>query len=412
MAKIIPFKAVKPTRAIVGLVAARPYQSYTIDERESRMDYNPYSFLHIVNPGYKYAQEVTGQERYQLVKNRYLEFKEDGVFVTDKKPSLYVYKIVNRHGQEFKGIIAATSAEDYEKDIIKKHEDTIAKREQTFKTYLKTVGFNAEPVLLTYPDNDVIAKIIYETQQQHAEFEFTMTYRDTHYLWKIDDVDTIKILQNEFEKMNTIYIADGHHRSASSHLLYTEERDNNPQHHGEESYNYFMSYLIPESDLVIQEFSRLVKDLNGLTKEEFLIKLDAFYRIENRGTASYNPSKAHHFSMYLDGEYYSLYLRKTLYKFNNALEKLDAHLLYKTVLQPILGIDDLRNDNRIDYVHGKHERVTIKSSVDSGKFTVGFGMYPATVKVMKEIADEGLKMPPKSTYILPKLRSAITIYEY
>jgi uncharacterized protein (DUF1015 family) len=412
LAKIIPFKAVKPTRAMVGLVAARPYQSYTVDERESRMDYNPFSFLHIVNPGYKYAQEVTGKERFKLVKNRYSEFKEDGVFLTDKSPSLYVYKIVNRHGQEFCGIIAATSAEDYERDVIKKHEDTIAKREQTFKTYLQTVGFNAEPVLLTYPDNEIISKVIKDTQKAHAEFEFTMTYRDTHYLWKIDNEESIAIIQNEFEQMETIYIADGHHRSASSYLLYKDEKNKNPNHNGSESYNFFMSYLIPESNLVIHEFNRLIKDLNGLTKEEFLIKLDASFRIENRGLIPYNPSKPHHFSMYLDGEFYSLYLRKTDYKFETALDQLDAQLLYKTILQPILGIDDLRYDNRIEYVNGQHEMVTIKSSVDSGKFMVGFGMCPSNVEQMKQIADEGLKMPPKSTYILPKLRSGITIYEY
>ena len=376
------------------------------------MGYNPYSFLHIVNPGYKYDREVTGEERYKLVKNRYEEFKEDGIFVTEKKPSLYAYKIVNRHKQVFNGIIAATSTEDYEKDIIKKHEDTIAKREQTFKNYLQTVGFNAEPVLLTYPDNAVISEIIKETQKGHAEFEFTMTYRDTHYLWKIDNEETIAKIQEEFKKMETIYIADGHHRSASSYLLYKDEKEKNPNHNGSESYNFFMSYLIPESDLVIQEFCRLVKDLNGLTKEEFLIKLDAVFRIENRGLTPYSPSKPHHFSMYLDGEFYSLYLRKANYSFETSLDKLDAQLLYKTILESILGIHDLRNDNRIEYVHGKHEMITIKTSVDSGKFKVGFGMCPATVQQLKEIADEGLTMPPKSTYILPKLRSGITIYEY
>ncbi|WP_178985715.1 DUF1015 domain-containing protein [Winogradskyella helgolandensis] len=412
MPKIIPFKAVRPTRAIVGLVAARPYQSYTVDERESRMAYNPYSFLHIVNPGYKYDQEVTGKERYRLVKNRYSEFKEDGVFVQDEKPSFYVYKIVNRHGQEFNGIIAATSAEDYENDLIKKHEDTIAKREETFKSYLQTVGFNAEPVLLTYPDNTVIAEIIKDTQKGHAEFEFTMTYRDTHYLWKIDTDDIIATIQNEFEKMKTIYIADGHHRSASSYLLYKDEKAKNPNHNGSESYNFFMSYLIPESDLVIHEFNRLVTDLNGLTKEEFLIQLDASYRIENRGSMPYKPSKPHHFSMYLDGEFYSLLLRKTAFEFNTALDQLDAYLLYKTILQSILGIDDLRHDNRISYVNGQHEMITIKSGVDSGEFSVGFGMCPSNVQQMKQIADEGLTMPPKSTYILPKLRSGITIFEY
>lgn len=412
MPKVKPFKAIRPTRAIVGLVAARPYQSYTVEERESRMDYNPYSFLHIVNPGYKYDQVVTGSERYKLVRNRYLEFKEDGVFIQDKKPSFYVYKIVNRQGQEFNGIIAATSAEDYENNLIKKHEDTLAKREETFKSYLQTVGFNAEPVLLTYPNNSILASIIAETQKKHAEFEFTMTYRDTHYLWKIDDETTIQAISDEFERMPSLYIADGHHRSSSSYLLYRDEKENNPNHNGTETYNFFMSYLIPESDLVIHEFNRLVKDLNGLTKEEFLIKLDAVYRIENRGIMPYKPSKPHHFSMYLDGEFYSLYLRKTDYKFENALDELDAQLLYKTILQPILGINDLRNDNRIDYITGTHEIISIKSSVDSGDFAVGFGMCPATVKQMKQIADQGLKMPPKSTYILPKLRSGITIYEY
>lgn len=412
MAKLKPFKAVRPTRAIVGLVAARPYDSYTVEERESRMDYNLYSFLHIVNPGYKYDKVITGEERYKLVRNRYLEFKEDGVFNQDEKPAFYVYKIVNRHHQVFNGIIASTSASDYENNIIKKHEDTIARREKLFKSYLQTVGFNAEPVLLTYPDNDVIANIIKVTQKKHAEFEFTMTYRDTHYLWKIDDEATLKIIEDTFAEMSSIYIADGHHRSSSSYLLYKDEKEKNDNHSGEESYNFFMSYLIPESDLVIHEFNRLIKDLNGLTKEEFLIKLDAFYRIENRGKLPYQPSKAHHFSMYLDGEFYSLYLRKTNYEFNTALDTLDAQLLYTTILKPILGIGDLRNDKRISYVNGKHEMITIKSSVDSGEYKVGFGMCPATIQQIKQIADEGLKMPPKSTYILPKLRSGITIYEY
>lgn len=412
MAKIVPFKAVRPTRAIVGLVAARSYQSYTVEEREARMDYNPYTFLHIVNPGYKYDQVITGEERYRLVRNRYLEYKEDDVFIQDENPSFYVYKIVDRHGRQFCGIIAAASAEDYENDVIKKHEDTIASREKTFKSYLKTVGFNAEPVLLTYEDNSAIKQIIEEAQKRHAEYEFTMTYKDTHYLWKIDTTEEIQAIQKEFEKMDTIYIADGHHRSASSYLLYKEERDKNPKHNGNESYNFFMTYLIPESDLVIHEFNRLVKDLNGLSKEAFLIKLDEFFRIENRGPYPYQPSKPHHFSMYLDGDYYSLYLRKTIYKFNTALDELDAQILYETVLKPILGIKDPRTDNRISYTHGKHEVINIKSSVDSGRYKVGFGMIPATVDQMKRIADEGLTMPPKSTYILPKLRSGITIYEF
>ena len=412
MAKIIPFKAVRPTRDKVSLVAARSYQSYTKEQLESRLRDNPFSFLQIVNPGYRYDKEISGEARYNLVRNRYLEFKEDDIFVQDNTACFYVYKIVDRDKQEFNGIVAAASAEDYEKDIIKKHEDTIEYREIIFKEYLKTVGFNAEPVLLTYPDNNIIAKIIENTQKHRAEFEFTTTYRDTHYLWKVEDKITIAIISAEFEKMKTIYIADGHHRSASSYLLYKDLKDANPDHHGDENYNFFMSYLLPESDLRIHEFNRIVKDLNGLSKEEFLIQLDTIYRIENRGLHPYKPSKKHHFSMYLDGEFYSLYLRKTSYDIETSLDALDSQILYKTILKPILGIEDLRNDHRISYINGKKDIVNIKSSVDSGEYVVGFGMVPVDIEEMKQIADDGLKMPPKSTFIEPKLRSGVTIYEF
>jgi len=316
-----------------------------------RLEYNPFSFLHIVNPGYRYAKQISGNERYKLVKNRYSEFKEDGVFVQDKKPSFYIYKIVDRDQQEFNGIVASASVEDY----------------------------------------DAIKSIIIEKQKERAEFEFTTTYRDTHYLWQIDNEQDIAIITEAFAEMKTLYIADGHHRSSSSQLLCEDLRKSNPNHTGNEPYNFFMSYLISESELRLHEFNRLVKDLNGL---------------------SYKPSKPHHFSMYLDGEFYSLYLRKNNYTFKTSLDELDAQLLYKTILEPILGIKDLRKDKRIDYISGKKDIVNLKSKVDSGAFKVGFGMVPATIKQIKDIADDGLKMPPKSTYIEPKIRSGVTIYEF
>ena len=412
MAKIRPFKAVRPTRDKVSLLAARSYDSYTSAGRESRLRDNPFSFLHIVNPGYKYHKEISGEQRYNLVRNRYQEFKEDGIFMQDAAPSFYMYKIVDRDGQEFKGIVAAASAEDYKNDIIKKHEDTLEYREKLFVKYLKTVGFNAEPVLITYPDNNRLQEIISAVMESRAEYEFTTTYRDTHYLWNIDDRKIVEEVTSLFAEMNTLYIADGHHRSSSSFLLAHELAEENDTHNGEENYNFFMSYLIPESDLKIYEFNRLVKDLNGLTKEEFLIKLDAIFRIEDRGQEYYKPSKKHHFSMYLDKEFYSLYLRKNNYTINNALDGLDTHILYTTILKPILGIADLRNDTRIDYTHGKNDLAYVKSMVDSGEFAVGFGLLPVTTDEMKQIANEGLKMPPKSTYIEPKLRSGVTIYEF
>lgn len=412
MANIIPFKAVRPTRDKVSLVAARSYQSYTLEQRESRLRDNPFSFLQIVNPGYKYDKQLPGEARYNLVRNRYLEFKEDAIFVQDNKPCYYVYQIKDRDHQVFNGIIAAASAADYENDIIKKHEETIEFREVIFKDYLKTVGFNAEPVLLTYPDNAIIEQIIKQIQQDRAEFEFTTTYRDTHLLWKVDDEALLKKIAHEFQQMKTIYIADGHHRSASSYLLYKELKNSNLEHTGKESYNFFMSYLIPESNLRIHEYNRVIKDLNGLTKEEFLIQLDMLYRIQNRGQLPYKPTKTHHFTMYLDGEFYSLYLRKTGYKTKSSLDALDTQILYKTILEPILGIKDLRNEERIGYINGKKDMVSLKSSIDSGNYMVGFGMVPVYIEEMKAIADEGLKMPPKSTFIEPKLRSGVTIYEF
>lgn len=412
MAKIIPFKAVRPTRDKVSLLAARSYDSYTAAQVESRLRDNPFSFLHIVNPGYKYQKEISGVERYGLVRNRYQEFKEDEIFIQDEKPSFYIYKIVNRDGLEFNGIVAAASVEDYANDVIKKHEDTLEYREQVFKEYLKTVGFNAEAVLLTYPDNEELDATIALVMQRRAEYEFTTTYRDTHYLWNVDDETLLKKIQKIFDNVPALYIADGHHRSCSSYLLAKDLANENPNHSGNEPYNFFMAYLIPESDLKIYEFNRLVKDLNGLKKEEFLIMLDEHFRIENRGMEYYKPSKKHHFSMYLDGEFYSLYLRKSKYEITNALEALDTQILYVTILKPLLGIEDLRNDQRIEYSHGKKDLAYVKTVVDAGAFAVGFGLLPVSTQEMKMIADEGLKMPPKSTYIEPKLRSGVTIYEF
>tara|TARA_R100001369_G_scaffold90644_1_gene129988 strand:- start:380 stop:1618 length:1239 start_codon:yes stop_codon:yes gene_type:complete len=412
MAKIIPFKAVRPTRDKVSLIAARSYDSYTPEQRESRLRDNPFSFLHIVNPGYKYHKEISGEQRYSLVRNRYQEFKEDGVFMEDEKASFYIYKIVNRDGLEFNGIVAAASTEDYKNNVIKKHEETLQYKEVVFKEYLKTVGFNAEAVLLTHPDNEDLSGIVSNVMETRAEYEFTTTYRDTHYLWNVDDEATVSKIQEVFSEMGSLYIADGHHRSASSFLLAEDLKEDNDNHTGNEPYNYFMSYLIPESDLKIYEFNRLVKDLNGLSKEEFLIQLDAMFRIENRGLEYYKPTQKQNFSMYLDGEFYSLYLRKKSYTINNALDALDAQILFTTILKPILGIEDLRNDQRIKYTDGKSDMAYVQTVVDTGEFTVGFGLLPVRVSEMKKIADEGLKMPPKTTFVLPKLRSGVTIYEF
>lgn len=392
-------------------MASRPYQEYSVEEVKFQLEHNPFSFLHIINPGYKFQKEISGSERFQLVKNRYLEFKEEGVFIQDEKPAYYIYKTISRK-QVYCGIIAATSVDDYENNVIRKHEDTISHREQLFKDYLNTVGFNTEPVLLTYPDSEVINKIISEVMQERPEYEFSSLNRDVHFLWVVDDPEKTESIKTEFEQMKSVYIADGHHRSASSWLLAKESREKNPNYTGQEPYNFFLSYMIAESNLKLYEFNRLVRDLNGLSKKEFLMQLDEWFRIENRGTEFYKPTKKHHFSMYLDGNYYSLYLRKTNYEFTDSLSSLDPYILFIKVLKPLLGIEDLKNDRRISYLPGRNDTFEVKKLVDEGTFAVGFGMLPLTFEEIKLIADAGLTMPPKSTCIEPKLRSGLTVYEF
>jgi uncharacterized protein (DUF1015 family) len=411
MAIVKPFKAVRPSRDKVAIVSSKSYEAYTPAELGAKLDFNPYTFLHIINPGYKYHQEIAGEQRFKLVHNRYLEFKENNTFIQDKAPAFYIYERIDPNFS-FCGIIGATSVQDYLKDVIKKHEGTIARREVLFENYLKITGFNAEPVLLTFKDNETLENIIENEKQKRPEYEFSTTDKRLHKLWLISDENIIQKITQAFQKIDALYIADGHHRSASSSLLSKHLSEENKNHTGKEDYNFFMSYLIPESHLKISEFNRFVKDLNDLSIDEFLIKLDEVFRIENRGQQLYIPSKKHHFSMYLNGEFYSLYLRKNRYQFTDALSKLDAEILYKTILNPILGIKDLTNNDRIGYSHNKKDIISIKTKVDAGLFKVGFGLIPITVNEMKEIADANLKMPPKTTYIQPKLRSGLTIYEF
>ncbi|MFD0962755.1 DUF1015 domain-containing protein [Pseudofulvibacter geojedonensis] len=410
MAILKPFKAVRPTRDKANLVVSRSYHIYSKEGLEFRLKNNPYSFLQILNPGYKYDQEINGKKEFNLVRNRYLEFKDEGFFTQDNTPNFYLYKMITRE-HTFIGIVGATAVEDYEKNVIKIHENTLEKREQLFKEYIDTVGFNTEPVLLTYPRNNILDELFLDIMKERPEYEFSTTDRIAHHVWLINNEDILNTIQNEFTKIDSLYIADGHHRCASSALLAQDYKQNGQFVQGI-SQNYFMSFLIPEEDLKIYEFFRLVKDLNGLSKKEFLIALDEVFTIENCGLQPQNLKQLHHFNMYLDGEFYQLHLRSRYQEFNNTLDTLDAQILYNLVLQPILGITDLRNDKRIDYLPGNKTIVELKNQVDNGDFKVAFGMLPIDVNQMKRIADEGLQMPPKSTYIEPKLRSGLTIYEF
>ncbi len=404
MAFIKPFKAVRPTRDKVKV--------------QSKLDFNPYTFLHVVNPAYKYSKEgISAEKRFKLVKNRYLEFKEDGFLFQDKQPNdeqpnLYIYKKITPSNNEYCGIIGATSVEDYRNHIIKKHEETLQKREELFEYYLKNTGFNAEPVLLTYPDKESINEIIKKYTETRAEYEFSTQDKNLHLLWIIDNQDDIKKIQSNFEDITSIHIADGHHRTTASLLLADHLAKENPSHNGTEDYNFFMSYLLPESQLNISAFNRFVKDLNGYTPETILMELDMCFKIKKFGNHLYIPTKKNHFSMYLDGSFYELELRKSTYKFTDELSHLDSEILYKKILQGLLGIKDIRSDERIYYSANITDPLELKTEVDNGNFTISFGMKPVTMEEIKSVTNQGFTMLPKTTYVEPKIRSAMTIYEW
>jgi len=410
MAIVKPFKAVRPERDKAALVSSKSYEAYTPAELGAKLDFNPFSFLHIINPDYKYHQEVSSEQRFQLVKKKYAEFKDLNYFKQDDNPAFYVYTKITPK-KSYSGIISAVAAEDYFNNHIKKHEATLEKRENLFKKYFKKTRFNAEPVLLTYHDNNTIENIIAGIQKERPEYEFTTTDKNKHLLWLVNDDETITKISKAFKEVETLYIADGHHRTTSSCLLSKTLAEENKNHTGNESYNFFMSYLLSESQLDIFEFNRFIRDLNGLEKDEFLKALEKNFTIERKHQELFKPTAKNTFSMYLDGEFYSLQLKKSSYEITDELSKLDAQILYSLVLKPILGIDDIRNEAKIVYSQNKTGSLELKTKVDTGEFKVSFGMLPSTISELKSIVDSNQLMPPKTTFIEPKIRSALTIYE-
>jgi len=404
MSKIIPFKAVRPTADKVGLVTCRNYEDYSAAELAAWLNFNPYSFLHIINPAYLNVHNISLEKRFKGVANKFQDFKNNDVFVEDEIPAFYLYEIKTKNDL-FTGIITGTSVDDYKRDVIKKHEDTLQYRVEMFKDYLHQTRFYTEPVLITYPDSVELNTWILLKKKNRAVYEFSTTNKEKHTLWKIDTQSDIDWLENHFEEIPNLYIADGHHRSASAELLLEQD-----QHLGNPNLNYFMSFLIAESNVKIYEFNRIIRDLNGFTKEAFLEKLAENFEIESKEQELWKPQNKKEFGMYLDEKFYAL-----VFKYKEQREgikqKLDAQILYDTVLQPLLGIGDLRNDERIDYISGKQSVTAIKEKVDDGEFAVGFMLYPSNINEIKAFADNNLIMPPKSTYIEPKFRSGLVVYE-
>lgn len=410
MAKIKPFKAVRPAPDKVALVTCRTYDDYSSAELAAWLDFNPYSFLHVIHPAYANAQKVSLEKRFKAVASKYQDFKHDQILIEEEHPVFYLYEIQSK-GQTFTGIIAGTSVKDYQNNVIKKHEDTLQYRVELFKDYLHQTNFNTEPVLITYPDSVEINTFIALRKQSKPVYEYSTTNKEKHTLWKIDTQSEVDWLQEHFENIPNLYIADGHHRSASAELLFEQDK-----HLGNENLNYFMSFLIAESNVKIYEFNRLIRDLNGLSKDIFIKKLSEHFVIVAKDQEIWKPQNKFEFGMYLDGSFYALFYKHNKHVISSEVEKsildnLDAQILYDKVLFPLLGIEDLRNDERIDYIPGKLSISVIKDLIDEGEFEVGFMLYPSDINEIKTLADNNLIMPPKSTYIEPKFRSGLVVYE-
>jgi uncharacterized protein (DUF1015 family) len=410
MAKIIPFSAVRPARDKVHLVASRSYVSYTPEKLHDKLSNNPYTFIHIINPdfGTDDVTEPASYDRFVKVKDRYRDFQKNGVLVKDQKPALYIYRQEKR-GHEYIGVICGVSIDDYLDGSIKVHEHTLTQREEMFREYLDVTNFNAEPVLLTYPDSDDIEEISKKYLEQRPEYDFTTTNEVRHSLWMIDNPEDIEAVEKGFAKISHLYIADGHHRSASSVLLGEKRRDEQNNPNIELLSDYFMACILPESRLQIYEFNRLVKDLGDHSPESFLEALSDSFTIHSLRTA-HQPERIHDFTLYLDGNWYLLQTKREKIA-DSIIGRLDPQLISDLVLEPILGITNPKTDTRISFSGGKTDLDDIRDLVDKGDFAAAFILHPVTVSQLKEVADNGLVMPPKSTWIEPKLRSGLTIFD-
>lgn len=405
MITIQPFRGIRPVREKVNLVPSRSYMSYSKNDLAERLEKNPYSFLRIINPDYQQRTPLKGAKKFQAVREAFNAFGKEGVFLRESQPAFYLYAQRTATAQ-FVGIIAGASVNDYLENRILKHENTITKREKMFRDYLEITGFNAEPVLLAHRDDAHLENTYAQVMQYRPEYEFTSTNRDIHKLWLIQDAAVITAIQKVFAGMDKLYIADGHHRSASSALL-------GQAHLGSQRPEcFFMAYLIPESQLEILEFNRLVRAREDLQPAKILADLQRQGQLTPTKEKNLKPTHKGQMSMYMAGKWYLFTPHPSHSNQHHPVKSLDAHILSEQVLEPVFQIKDLRKDPNIAFLPGNTGPGGIKQAVDSGVYVAGFGLVPVAMAEMKAVADAGLVMPPKSTYINPKLRSGLIIYDF
>ena len=412
MAKVKPFKGVRPPKHLVEKVVSRPYDVLNSDEARKEAEGNEKSLYRIIKPeiDFEHGTDEHDPKVYERAAQNFQLFQDNGWLVQDDKDHYYIYS-QTMNGRTQYGFVVAAWVNDYMEGRIKKHELTRRDKEEDRMKHVRVNNANIEPVFFAFPDNEVLAEIIEKVTKETPEYDFIAPDGFGHTLWKISDEDTINTITKEFEKIPNLYIADGHHRSAAAALVGAEKAKNNPDHKGHEEYNYFMAVAFPASHLNIIDYNRVVKDLNGLSPEQFLEKLKENFIVEEKGEEIYRPSGLHNFSLYLEGKWYSLTAKPGTYNDDDPIGMLDVTISSDLILRDILGITDLRSDKRIDFVGGIRGLGELKKRVDSGEMKLALALYPVTMDQLMNIADTGNIMPPKTTWFEPKLRSGLVIHK-
>lgn len=412
MVRVKPFAAIRPPKRLVEEVAARPYD--VLNSSEAKAEASEKSLLHITKPeiDFEPVADEHCREVYDKAVENFRKWQEKGWLAQDSKPCYYVYA-QTMNGKTQYGLVLCAHTDDYSEGRIKKHELTRKDKEDDRMVHVRIQNANIEPVFFAYPAikevDDIVANIV---KNQPAEYDFTSEDGVRHQMWIINDKATIDRITKIFAAVPAMYVADGHHRTAAAARVGQERMKANPHHTGEEEYNYFLAVIFPDNQLNIIDYNRVVKDLNGLTTEQFLDALKKDFDVVEVGKEIYKPNKLHNFGMYLDGKWYNLTAKPGTYDDNDPIGVLDVTVLSNLVLDRILGIKDLRTDKRIDFVGGIRGLGELQRRVDSGEMKVAFALYPVSMKQLINIADSGKIMPPKTTWFEPKLRSGIVIHEF
>lgn len=413
MATIKPFKGIRPPKEWVEQVASRPYDVLNSEEAREEAKGNEKSLYHIIKPEIDFPAGTDEHDPkvYEKAAENFQLFQDKGWLVQDEKENYYVYA-QTMNGKTQYGLVVGAYVPDYMNGVIKKHELTRRDKEEDRMKHVRVNNANIEPVFFAYPDNAELDAIVRKYTSRQPEYDFIAPGDGFgHSFWVIDEEEDITAVTQAFEAMPALYIADGHHRSAAAALVGAEKARQNPNHRGDEEYNYFMAVCFPAGQLTIIDYNRVVKDLNGLSPEEFLTAVGKNFTVEEKGAEVYKPQALHNFSLYLDGKWYSLTAKLGTYDDNDPIGVLDVTISSNLILDEILGIKDLRSDKRIDFVGGIRGLGELKKRVDSGEMKVALALYPVSMKQLMDIADTGNIMPPKTTWFEPKLRSGLVIHK-